>query len=146
MYRKLLLTFFVYAFYCTLATGVSLHPGMALTAATPVVMPQVAALGSSSALGALRTLSRLRVERALRLARLAGLDPPPLQASARPIKRRGPMRKFTTYVSWAAVLERFNPEVFRQAHGLSYEAFEDLVKKIRPLIGIKYLTPEGVRC
>ena len=44
------------------------------------------------------------------------------------------MRQFTTHVSWASVEERYNDFEFRMAHGLSRQAFYDLVNTIRPLI------------
>ena len=130
----LVLIFFTYTGYCTLATGVALDPALAAAAAVTPVLPHVAVLGRDSAFGALRTLARLRVERHLRLARVAGLPPSPTEPPRRVAKPRAPMRTFTTHVSWAAVLQRYNALEFRQAHGLSYDAFVDLVERIRPLV------------
>jgi hypothetical protein len=76
----LLLVFFVYTGYCTLATGAGLPQAVAFAAAAPVAVPVVATLGRNSALAALKTLARLRVEQSLRLSRRASLKPPPPQA------------------------------------------------------------------
>ena len=129
----LLLGFLAASGAATLAVGAGLPPAGALVGAVPVALPELAALGRDSTLGTIRWLARQRVERSLRLARRAGLDPPPLLE--KPIKKpRAPMRKFVTHVAWDAVLERYNEAEFRKAHGLSYEAFCGVADAIRPLV------------
>ena len=44
------------------------------------------------------------------------------------------MRHFAVRVSWDDIKERLNPLEFRRAHGLSSEAFDDVLGRIRPLI------------
>ena len=114
---------------CTLATGVSLDPAVPCSAA--MALPELADLGRDSALGTLRwlkSLSRHQLERTLRHTQRFK---PSLR---RPFKPRDRMRKFSQHVEWDDVLDRLNEVEFRQAHGLSYEAFMGVAEAIRPLV------------
>ena len=135
MWFLLTLAFFAVSAISTLATGAPLDPAVLVAAAAPDAVPALGALAVDASLESLRLLSRLRMERTLRVSRHAAHHPPPHPSGARPPPQpRAPMRRFAEHVAWDDLKARFTPAEFRVAHGLSLDAFDAVLTRIRPII------------
>lgn len=143
---RLLLFLFVYLVLngaTVAATGVGLSPAVALAAVVSAgqghaLLGALGNAGAAASLRGIRTLARLRALRAIdshaHHAHDAHHTPAP-DGGAGPHRRpRAPMRRFARPVTWDVLTDRYNPREFRQAHGLSREAFDHVLSIIKPLI------------